>query len=105
MTLVTLALGLIAWAGTPAVANQNVGATGGTGCDDLNRHDPNDSVIGYQRTALSTDLHNAVEWVMTWDVTPTDREAGAASSGGDFRYVDGTYTTFCGKTGGSRATE
>jgi len=79
----------------PAVANQIVGATGDTGCNDLNIHDPDDGVIGYQRVGLSNANHNQVDWVMLNRVLPTDLEVGASSSG-DFIYYDGDYTTFCG---------
>jgi hypothetical protein len=80
----------------PAAANQIVGATGDTGCNDLNIHDPSDPVIGYQRSGLSAANHSQVEWIMLNRVLPTDLEVGAASSG-DFIYYNSNYTTFCGK--------
>jgi len=95
--LLTGVLFFCAWGLAPAAANHIVGATGNTGCDDLNIHDPNDSVIGYQRSGLSTPNHSQVDWIMLNRVLPTDLEVGAASSGGDFIYYDDDYTTFCGK--------
>lgn len=94
--ILLIIVGLIGLTSPPAVANQIVGATGETGCTGgLNIHDPDDVVVGYQRSALASENQAAVQWVMLNRVLPTDLEVGEASSGGDFVYIDGAYTTFC----------
>ncbi len=78
----------------PAHANSIVGATGSTSCTELNIHDPDDSVIGYQRSNLTTPNHNQVDWILLNRVAPTDPEVGA-SSARDFIYYDYDYVNFC----------
>ena len=79
--LFSLVAAVIAVSAAPAQANSIIGATNATGCSGgLNMMDPNDSHINYKRSNLSTGGTNAVNWVMSNRINPTDLSSGHTSS-------------------------
>jgi hypothetical protein len=84
-----------------ASAGNSEGATGLTGCNDLNIMEASNSTFSYFRSALETAMFNAVAWNNTNNVNPTDLVVVAHTSNTtstDGVFFDGDYSAFCGKT-------
>lgn len=79
-----------------AVAHELVGATGNTGCNQLNIHQSDDGTIQYRASGLTIANYNQTVWVMDNVVGPTDLNKSLVPSGGDFIYFDDAYTDQCG---------
>jgi len=99
--MVVALVGLTVLPAEPAEAS-NVGATGSTSCTGLNiteNYSGTLEVVRYYRGSLTSGFYNAVSWVMTNRINPTDLSSSSYSSttGATVRYYDSAYTDYCGR--------